>query len=231
MKTWQRFGLAAALCAAGASASAALFDRGGGMIYDSTRDITWLADMNYALSSGYAAANVGGVGANQVQSDGRMGWEAARTWAGGLVYGSFDDWRLATILPSDTSCTGGFGVGRGYNCTGGELSGLFVTELGNKAGESVLNSTGDTATQIANLTLFTNVNAYFYWAETSYSPVDAWAFGTGGGTQGTGGKDVLLYALAVRDGDVGLQVPEPQTLALSLLALGAAAAARTRRSS
>ena len=38
------------------------------------------------------------------------------------------------------------------------------------------------------------------------------------------------YAVAVRPGDVAAAVPEPQTLALALLALGATVVARRRRS-
>jgi hypothetical protein len=35
-----------------------LINRGGGMIYDTTANITWLADMNYAYTSGYVASGV-----------------------------------------------------------------------------------------------------------------------------------------------------------------------------
>ncbi len=49
-------------------------------------------------------------------------WTHARSaWANNLVCGGF---------PNQCS---------GAGCTGGELSGLFVTDLGNKANESVLN--------------------------------------------------------------------------------------------
>ena len=34
-------------------ANAALVDRGGGLIYDTDLNITWLADANYAYTSGY----------------------------------------------------------------------------------------------------------------------------------------------------------------------------------
>jgi hypothetical protein len=64
-----------------ASASAALYDRGNGMIYDSTQNITWLQDANYAKTSGY-------------DSDGAMNWSQAKTWSDNLVYGGFSDWRL-----------------------------------------------------------------------------------------------------------------------------------------
>ena len=43
LKTWAA---ASAMVALSGAAQAALVDRGGGMIYDTTRNITWLAD-NY----------------------------------------------------------------------------------------------------------------------------------------------------------------------------------------
>ena len=43
---------------------AELIDRGGGLIYDTELDITWLQDANYALSSG-------------VDEDGAMSWDSA----------------------------------------------------------------------------------------------------------------------------------------------------------
>ena len=223
MKFSKSWAVAAVMVALTGAAQAALVDRGGGMIYDTTRNITWLADMNYAGTSGHTGT---GVNAN-----GTMTWDAAVAWANNLVYGGYDDWRLPTVNPSDTSCTGGFAVGIGYNCTGGELSGLFVTDLGNKAQVSVLNQLGDTAEQIANLALFSNVQSYVYWSGTEFAPnpSGAWLFSTFDGFQGLGGKPSALFAVAVRPGDVAARVPEPQTLALALLALGATVVARRRR--
>ncbi|PIQ12851.1 MAG: hypothetical protein COW07_02885 [Hydrogenophilales bacterium CG12_big_fil_rev_8_21_14_0_65_61_21] len=63
------------------AAQATLINRGGGMIYDTDIDITWLADANYAMTSGYDA-------------DGLMNWAAANAWAAGLVYGGYENWRL-----------------------------------------------------------------------------------------------------------------------------------------
>jgi len=201
------------------------------MIYDTVQNITWLADMNYAFTSGYAATNVGGSGSNQILANGRMGWDAAGAWANNLVYGGFSDWRLPTLNPLDASCTGGFGVGFGFNCTGGELSRLFVTDLGNQGRSSVLNQVGDTAEQIANLALFSNVQSFDYWSGTEYAPDPAlvWDFNTNGGNQSLDVKFNALYAVAVRPGDVAASVPEPQTLALALLALGATMVVRRRR--
>ena len=70
-----------------------------------------------------------------------------------------DDWRLLTLNPSDATCSSSFDPGGGFRlpyigtgCTGGEPSGLFVTDLGNKAGESVLDPSGD------------------FWSGTAYAP-------------------------------------------------------------
>ena len=210
MNTLKSLAAAAAMVALTGAAQAALVSRPGGMIYDTTRNITWLANMD---------------------ANGLMNWAAATAWANNLVHGGFDDWRLPTLNPADASCTGGFGVGIGYNCTGGELSGLFVTDLGNKADESVLNQAGDTPEQSANLALFSNVHSSVYWSGTEYAPNrdGAWLFGTGLGIQYRDLKSIALYAVAVRPGDVAAPVPEPQTLALALLALGATVVARRRR--
>ena len=224
MKTLKKLAAAAALIALSGAAQAALVNRGGGMIYDTTRNITWLADMNYAQTSGHT-----GTGVNT--TDGRMTWDAATAWADNLVYGAFSDWRLPTLNPTDASCTGGYGVGKGLDCTGGELSGLFVTELGNKGNQSVLNPAGDTAEQIANLAMFSNVRSDAYWSGTegTLNPNRAFYFHANFGSQDFAGKGNSFYAVAVRPGDVAVAVPEPQTLTLVLLALGATVVARRKR--
>lgn len=70
-----------------------------------------------------------------------------------------------------------------------------------------------------------------YWSGTEYArnPGRAWGFATYIGLQGDGRKIDAVYAVAVRPGDVGAPVPEPQTLALVVLALGATVVARRRR--
>lgn len=62
------------------SAHATLIDRGGGMIYDTEINITWLKDAGY-----YGGGT----------------WSEAMTWASNLVYGGYDKWRLPT---SDSNC-------------------------------------------------------------------------------------------------------------------------------
>lgn len=226
MRTLKILAAAVGLVALTGVAQAALVSRDGGMIYDTTRDITWLADMNYAQTSGHT-----GIGVN---ANGTMTWDAATAWANNLVYGGFDDWRLPTSNPADTTCDRSVGNPQqyyGFNCTGSELSGLFVTDLGNKANESVLTQVGDTAEQIANLALFSNVQFSAYWYGTEYvNSTGAWIFGTMEGGQTIDSKSVAWHAVAVRPGDVAFAaVPEPQTLALALMALGATAVVRRSR--
>jgi hypothetical protein len=50
---------------------AGLINRGNGMIYDNDMNITWLADANYAKTSGHDA-------------DGLMTWQQSMDWADNL---------------------------------------------------------------------------------------------------------------------------------------------------
>lgn len=237
LKTWTAATLALALAG---TAHAALINRGGGLIYDTTQNLTWLADMNYALTSGYAAAHgvppYPTVDTNAVYTTGGMGWAAAQRWAEGLVYGGYDDWRLPTLNPSDTSCRISRDLGDGSGpqhfgsgCIGGELSHLFVVDLGNKE-QSVLYTFGDSAEQIANQALFKNLHAFSYWSGTAYAPGPgyAWYFHAYDGSQLIQGVAAGFLAIAVREGDVAT-VAEPHGLGLAVLALCAAFSRRTPR--
>jgi hypothetical protein len=73
------------------TAEAVLIDRGGGMIYSTELNVTWLQDANFAHTSGYAPA---------MATDGQMTWNDANTWAQNLLYGGYDDWRLPTFDPA-----------------------------------------------------------------------------------------------------------------------------------
>ena len=69
-----------------------------------------------------------------------------------------------------------------------------------------------------------------YWSGTEFAPgSDAWFFLPAVGVQSIIGERLRFFAVAVRPGDVAAPVPEPQTLALALLALGATVVARRRR--
>jgi hypothetical protein len=183
--TYQKLGcmLVVTLGLSGA-ANAALIDRGNGMIYDSSQDITWMQDANYAMTSGYDA-------------DGAMTWFWANIWADNLVYGGYDDWRL---FDADPGCGGDF------NCTDNELGNLFYNSLNLSAGDSVLDSPE------SELGLFINIVPYSYWSGNEYAVDNEFArsFDLGDGAQSIRNKGRPGFAWAVRDGDV-ITVPEPAT--------------------
>jgi hypothetical protein len=69
------------------SANAALHDRGNGLIYDDSLNITWLQNANYAGIT--------------------MTWDEASTWAGELAFQGYEDWRLPVFDCVDNTCTDG----------------------------------------------------------------------------------------------------------------------------
>jgi hypothetical protein len=188
------------------NAHAELYDRGNGMIYDSTLNITWLQDANYAKTSGY-------------DPDGLMTWNRAVKWADDLIYGGFKDWRLASAgLISKIDAFGYDGTtSKGLNDTRSEIGHLFFIDLGNKAQYSHLGeeqaSYGLKNTFFVDLknnrrVEFLNLQAGSYWEAESYPKNLQWAsyFRTSDGYTNAASKDDShFYAWAVRDGDVGLQ--------------------------
>lgn len=201
-------------------AHAALMDRGGGMIYDTDLNITWLKDANYAKTSGY-------------DIDGKMNWNTANAWASNLVYGGYNDWRLPSTTDlgmdgcnyaySNTDC--GFNVATNSS----ELAHLFFVELGNKSAYDPAGTyRGSLNSGLVNKSPFQNLQSDTnYWSEAfSFLPASyAWTFNTTLGLQYVNEQYYEFNAWAVRNGDVAA-VPEPTGALLFGLSLAGLVATR-----
>lgn len=234
-------GLAAVVLASG-SAHAALQGRNMDgdaatfeAYYDTVLDITWLADANYAFTSGYHV-------------NGRMDWANANTWVANLSFfnpltnQNYTDWRLPTVEPvNGASFNYSFSYNgstdRGYNvseqdtlyagATSSEMAHLFYNTLNNKGFcDSVLSTASScpsptTDWGLTNAGPFTNLQDGYYWSEPEYAPnpSQAWSFFFRYGEQVSIGKTSNVYALAVSPGDIAT-VPEAETYALMLVGLG-----------
>jgi hypothetical protein len=206
------------------TAQAALVDRGNGMIYDSSLNITWLQDANYAMTSGY-------------DNDGLMTWQESQNWVNQLSYGGYSDWRIAGTANLDSSCSNetwpqGTQVNFGYNCSGSgnEMGHLYYNDLNGIAYQNDWQGDAAYPTMPVNdnhglgtTGLFTNIMLASipaggapgsvelgYWSDLYPDPSEAWHFHFGGGGyDGYSGFHVVtdnFYSWAVRDGDVATTV-------------------------
>jgi len=177
--------------------------------YDTTLDITWLADANAAGTT--------------------MTWAAANAWAAGLTLGGFTDWRLPTNTPINgssyqTNFTNNATSDLGYADSAGwvdgsgnpvsEMGHMYYVTLGNLGfcTPDNLDPTGCTAQPgwgPSNTGPFSNLQSDFYWSGSALDSSSAWDFDFFFGIQG---NDVVKssngFAWAVRSGDVSA-VPVP----------------------
>ena len=192
------------------SSNAALVERLGGLAYyDTEADLTWLADANYAQTSGYDA-------------DGRMTWDQANTWAAGLNLDGVGGWRLANTIDvgndgATVNTDAHHGVDYGFNITAhSELSNMYFNVLGNISFYDTSGAlTGCTAPDycLTNTGPFSNLQSNYYWSATEYAPdtLTAWSFRMLSGVQLNLNKNNDYYAWAVQSGDVSA-VPVPAAI-------------------
>lgn len=221
------------LLAAQSSVQATLLSRANGtMVYDTDRNLTWVADGNLflSLSKQYAAgatayvqsiitANNGVVYDTPNAIDGRdgiynlsvsnfdtatgqMNWFAAQAWVNSLDYGGYNDWYLPITNPTIN----------GYGNYGSDFQHLYYSELGKTAyalgreNWGIFSNGFAGLLQTSNVGPFNNVVAGTYWSSTEVGsyPYQAWNFTIGLGHQGYSGtnKNSRFYAWAVRNGDV-----------------------------
>jgi len=190
------------LLAASGTANAALVSRLGGLAYyDDVANVTWLADANYAKTSGASAT-------------GQMDWSTANAWAGSLTIDGVTGWQLPNTVQPDPSCDSqGAGISFGFNCTGSPMGELFYNELGGQAFQPI------SSTHNSNYNLFSNIQSDFYWSATefAFNTSAAWAFGFKDGQQYEYDKTDTWYTWAVHAGDVA---PVPLPAAVWLFGTG-----------
>lgn len=215
--------------------------------YDTVLDITWLADANYAATSGYTSASNGGKApgseydSNGFGTDGSMGWDAAMTWATNLNVHGVTGWRLPTMVdtgkPGCDFAYGGTDCGFNPSTSTAELAHLYYSTLGHlteysASTDRVLNlfppNTGPFKNVQSPATSTLPIVDYHYGLEYAPSAYASWKFSFENGSQGQEGKGYPSYAWAVRTGDIAA-VPEPEGYALALLGLTLVGLAARRR--
>ncbi len=189
------------------------------MIYDSNQNITWLQDANYAMTSGH-------------DDDGQMNWFDASSWADSLVFGGYDDWRLASNN-GDHVCSFGSTCGLNVDPGTSEMAYMWYSILGNSF-PSDLDPFFDTIpiSSSADGVDILNLQLGWYWSGTQYAVFtdNARVYDMRNGFQGTWIKDADSFAWAVRDGDIGSHnVPEPGILLLLAVRPGRGCSPETTR--
>ena len=174
--------------------------------YDTALNITWLADANYAITSGYDA-------------DGRINWYSAIDWANSLnpYYSGITGWRLPVI--TDTSAPGcdfayaGTDCGANVDTTTSEMAHLFYVTLGNLSrSDGTTGGPGSTPQPgwgLTNTGPFSNLQARLYQSSTTYAlqQTAIWNFNFYDGYQYVNHKNDSNYVWAVHSGDVGIAIP------------------------
>lgn len=183
--------------------NAVLIERLGGLAYyDTDADLTWLADANYAQTSGRDA-------------EGTMSWYTSTAWLENLAVGGVTGWRLPETVQPDGSCDSQqTNRGYGYNCTGSEMGNMFYNVLGGSADSSI------STNHNSNYDLFSNIQIDYrtYWSTTlelSGWEGSAYIFRFGDGIQTSTSKSGsdATFTWAVYSGDVGeIVTPVPSAV-------------------
>lgn len=210
----------------------------GQAYYDTDLNITWLADANYAYTSGYIDT------IDTTHGDGRMNWQQAYDWASQLEFGGSTDWRLPQALPvngveyiRNLSFDGSTDVGYNITSPNNELSYMFLANLQNSSfydTDGNIRNEGDYGLQ--NIGVFTNLYEYYYWTNNTVPDLAyySWGFSNIVGGQRMYYEPSEHYAWAVMDGDIAT-VPVPAGIyliisgGLGLLAIGRGASLPFRR--
>ena len=222
-----------ALCFATVTAQAALLSRAGGQAYyDDVLNITWLADVKYAVTNGFgvpASRNV--AYRDEIGTRGSMDWSTANLWIDGMNAANHlgaSNWRLPFVVDTGSpDCDWSFvgGTDCGYNVqtmTGttvySEMAHLYYVTLGNSSS----GCPGSPLFCLTNTGPFANVQGEHYWSGSSDSvrPWAVWDFHFAFGYQAPNDSGNYNHAWAVHDGDPFSVVPVPPAVFLFGSALG-----------
>lgn len=212
------------------------------VFYDTVLDITWLADANYAKTSGF-------------DTDGAMDWSKAMSWAANLEYFGNADWRLphfdpvngVRVIDYPSSYDGS--TDAGYNITSprNELAYMYYVNLGLKASISpagVPDFTAGVSGPVQAVpgvvgAFVKNLRPNMYWTDVvANDTLKAWGLWTTFPVAGAQGYDYRYndhYAWAVTEGDAFKlvsntpPVPEPSALWMMFAGVGIAAYAWRRQ--
>jgi hypothetical protein len=190
-------GLCTAVLGLGVAEASLVASEDGATVYDTVKDVTWLANADLAKSNSF--------GVRGINPDGSMGWTIAQEWIAAMNAANYlgsNHWSLpATQLPDDTCSQMPKAAAFGYGCVGSQMGQLYYHELGGVKG-STIELQHDTA-----YGLFNNFQPYLYWSLTLWTrvPNSAFSFSFGNGFQGTNVFVNAMYAMAVAPGKVGFR--------------------------
>ncbi|MEK6795192.1 MAG: hypothetical protein AABZ39_10465 [Spirochaetota bacterium] len=199
----------------GTTTAKTLIDRGGGLLYDSVLNVTWLADANHAKTSG-------------ASSSGQMSWADAAAWVKNLVYHDtvrgidIAGWRLPRVRPIGADFNHQFRMDgtsdEGYNIRSphAEFSYMYYCNLGltgwwtvdgkRPRRFGVLGSWTAMWSGEADIGPVKNLQSYGYWCgdpSLHYPSPAVWVFTTSEGNQRDGmPRPNSRYVWPVHDGDV-----------------------------
>jgi hypothetical protein len=167
--------------------------------YDTTLNITWLANLNSSATT--------------------RTWAGAVSWASNLNVFGVTGWRLPVMTDPLAVCQAAYaGTNCGVNVlpSSSEMAHLFYVTLGNRSTVDAFGNpqTGGGFTNSGNFQYAPTV-FQSYWYGTTYapSPDNAWDLGLTTGEQTAQLKQSAYYAVAVHTGDIA-PVPELSTAAM-----------------
>lgn len=179
--------------------------------YDTTLDITWLSDANYAKT-------------NNEDADGKMTWAEANEWVNSVEINGISEWRLPNEKPVNGNT---FNFDKSYDATidnvaaptttdgtdGGwrNMSGEPVSEMGDLYYVTLGNQAGHPGPGISNTGPFINIQTTdaFYWSDTESTYINnpvILTFDFNVGYRNIIVPSYTAFVWPVHDGDVGTSI-------------------------